>query len=62
VVGESKPSFGIGKSAISDCFIGASSKRAQDLRKRDLSKVRLCALMLDGVEFRKELFVVLRHR
>jgi putative transposase len=58
VVRESKPSFGIGKSAISDRFIVASGQRAQDLRKRDLSKLRLCALMLDGVEFRKELFVV----
>jgi putative transposase len=58
VVRESKPSFGIGKSAISDRFIVASGQRVQNLRKRDLSKLRLCALMLDGVEFRKELFVV----
>jgi hypothetical protein len=58
VVRESKPSFGIGKSAISDRFIVASGQRAQDLRKRDLSKLRRCLLVLDGVEFRKELFVV----
>jgi putative transposase len=58
VVRESKPSFGIGKSAISERFIVASGQRALDLRKRDLSKMRLCALMLDGVEFRKEMFVV----
>lgn len=58
VVRESKPSFGISKSAISDRFKIASGQRAQDLRKRDLSKLRLCALMMDGVEFRKELFVV----
>jgi hypothetical protein len=58
VVRESKPGFGIGKSAISDRFIVASGQRAQDPRQRDLSKLRLCALMLDGVEVRKELFVV----
>src|SRR5215471_12041777 len=58
VIRESKPSFGISKSAISDRFKIASGQRAQDLRKRDLSKLRLCALMMDGVEFRKELFVV----
>lgn len=58
IVRESKPSFGISKSAVSDRFKVASGQRAQDLRKRDLSKRRLCALMVDGVEFRKELFVV----
>src|SRR2546428_11630042 len=58
VVRESKPSFGIRKSAISDRFKFASGQRPQDVRKRDLSKLRLCALMMDGVEFRKELFVV----
>lgn len=58
IIRESKPSFGISKSAISDRFKVASGQRAQDLRQRDLSRLRLCALMVDGVEFRKELFVV----
>jgi hypothetical protein len=58
VIRESKPSFGISKSAISSRFKVASGQRAQDLRKPDLSKLRLCALLVDGVEFRKELFVV----
>jgi hypothetical protein len=58
IIRKSKPSFGISKSAVSDRFKIASGQRAQDLRKRDLSKLRLCALMVDGVEFRKELFVV----
>lgn len=58
VVRESKPSFGISKSAVSVRFKIASGQRAQDLRKRDLSKLRLCALLIDGVEFRRELFVV----
>lgn len=55
---ESQASFGMSKSAISSRFKVASGQRAQDVRKRDLSKLRLCALMLDGVEFRRELFVV----
>jgi putative transposase len=58
VIRESKPSFGISKSAVSERFVIASGQRVEDLRKRDLSKLRLCALMLDGVEFRKETFVV----
>jgi len=58
MIRESPPSFGISKSAVSDRFAIASSQRVEDLRKRDLSKLRLCALMLDGVEFRKELFLV----
>src|SRR5579875_2155 len=58
IVRESNPSFGISKSAVSDRFQIASGQRAPDLRKRDLSKLRICALMRDGVEFRKELLVV----
>ena len=58
VIRESKLSFGISKSTISDRFILASRQRVEDLRQRDLSKLRLCALMIDGVEFRKETFVV----
>jgi putative transposase len=55
---EAPPNFGMSRSAISNRFKVASGQRSLDLRKRDLSKLRLCALMLDGVEFRKELFVV----
>jgi hypothetical protein len=58
VVRESPPSFGMSKSAMSGRFKIASRQRAQTLRKRNVSKVRLCALMVDGVEFRRELFVV----
>ncbi|MGH9785728.1 MAG: IS256 family transposase [Terriglobia bacterium] len=50
--------FGIQKSAVRDRFILASGERVEDLRKRDLSKLRLCALLLDGVEYRQEHFVV----
>lgn len=55
---ECEPAFGISKSAVSDRFIVASGQRVEDLCKRDLSKLRLCALMLDGVEYRGEHFLV----
>jgi hypothetical protein len=48
VTRESQPSFGISRSAISSRFKVASGQRAQDLRKRDLSKLRLCALSYQG--------------
>jgi putative transposase len=57
-VRECAPAFGISKSAVSDRFITASGQRVEDLRKRNLSKLRLCALLMDGVEYRGEHFVV----
>lgn len=57
-VRECAPAFGINKSAVSDRFIAASGQRVEDLRKRNLSKLRLCALVMDGVEYRGEHFVV----
>ena len=57
-VRDNESTFGISKSAVSDRFIAGSADRVGDLRKRDLSKLRLCALMLDGVEYRQEHFVV----
>ena len=55
---ECAPAFGISKSAVSDRLITASGQRVEDLRKRNLSKLRLCALLMDGVEYRGEHFVV----
>jgi putative transposase len=57
-VRECAPAFGISKSAVSDRFITASGQRVEDLRKRNLSKLRLCVLLMDGVEYRGEHFVV----
>jgi transposase-like protein len=53
-VREGGTAFGVEKSAVSDRFIQARAKRAQELLNRDLRQVRLCALMLDGVEFKGE--------
>ena len=50
-VREGGAAFGVEKSAVSDRFIQAGAKRAQELLSRDLRQVRLCALMLDGMEF-----------
>lgn len=47
-------SFGIEKSAVSEKFIQASAQRVYQLLQRDLSQLRLCALMLDGVEFKND--------
>ena len=57
-VRECAPAFALGKSAVSERFVLASAERVADLCKRDLSKLRLCALLLDGVEYRDEHFLV----
>jgi putative transposase len=53
-VRECGSAFGLGKSAVSERFVQASAQRVHELLHRDLHGVQLCALMLDGVEFREE--------
>jgi putative transposase len=53
-VRESEESFAIEKSAVSEKFVAMSAKRVDELLKRDLSKLRLCALVLDGVEVKQQ--------
>jgi transposase-like protein len=55
---EREPVFGLSKSAISRHFVMASTEQINDLLKRDLSKLDLCALLVDGVEYDSEHFVV----
>lgn len=50
--------FGLSKSSISDRFVLASTEQVHKLLKRDLSKRSLCTLMVDGVEYQSEHFVV----
>ncbi|MGD1156197.1 MAG: transposase [Terriglobia bacterium] len=57
-VRECGTAFGVQKSAVTDRFIQANTKRVQELPHRDLHNTRLCALMLDGVEFRGEHMLV----
>jgi transposase-like protein len=51
-------SSGLSKSRVSGHFVMASAEKVQDLLRRDLSKIRLCALQIDGVEYKGEHFVV----
>jgi len=51
-------SFGLSKSSISDRFVLASTEQVNTLLKRDLSKLNLSILMVDGVEYSREHFVV----
>jgi putative transposase len=53
-VRESEKAFAIGKSAVSEKFIAMSARKVKELLKRDLSKLRLCALLLDGVEVKQQ--------
>lgn len=53
-VRESEKAFAIEKSAVSEKFVAMSARKVNDLLKRDLSKVRLCALVLDGVEVKRQ--------
>jgi hypothetical protein len=50
-IGERDGAFGLGKSSISDRFILASADQVEKLLKRNLAKLNLCALMVDGVEY-----------
>jgi len=53
-VRESEKAFAIEKSAVSEKFVAMSARKVNELLKRDLSKVRLCALVLDGVEVKQQ--------
>lgn len=53
-VRESEKSFAIEKSAVSEKFVAMSAKKVAELFKRDLGKLRLCALLLDGVEVKQQ--------
>lgn len=53
-VRECAESFGIEKSAVSEKFVAMSAKKVDELFKRDLGKLRLCALLLDGVEVKQQ--------
>ena len=49
---EGGTTLGVEKSAVSDRFIPASARRAQELLSSDLRQVHLCVVMLDGAESR----------
>lgn len=53
-VRECEQSFAIEKSAVSEKFVAMSAQRVKEFLKRDLSKLRLCALLLDGVQVKQQ--------
>lgn len=53
-VRECDEAFAIEKSAVSEKFVTMSAQKVNELLKRDLRKVRLCALLLDGVEVKQQ--------
>jgi transposase-like protein len=53
-VREAEDAFAIEKSAVSEKFVAMSAKKVNELLKRDLSKLSLCALLLDGVEVKRQ--------
>lgn len=53
-VRECEQSFAIEKSAVSEKFVAMSAQKVKEFLKRDLSKLRLCALLLDGVQVKQQ--------
>jgi transposase-like protein len=53
-VRESEQAFAIEKSAVSEKFVAMSAKKVEELFKRDLGRLHLCALLLDGVEVKQQ--------
>lgn len=51
-------SYGIEKSAVSEHFIRVSRRKVRELLERDLFPYELCAIYIDGVEFKGQHLVV----
>jgi putative transposase len=50
--------YGIEKSVVSEQFIEASRQKLRELLERRLDALKLCAVMMDGISFDGETFVV----
>jgi transposase-like protein len=50
--------YGISKSVISRKVVEATSEQLRNLCERDLSKLDLCVLVIDGVQVNKRVFIV----
>ena len=51
-------SYGIEKSAVSEHFVRVSGEKLRELLERPLGKLKLCAIYLDGIEFKGQCLVV----
>lgn len=50
--------YGIKKSSISRHFIKATAEQMREFMERELSGLELCAIFIDGIEFKKQMLVV----
>jgi transposase-like protein len=50
--------YGIKKSSISRHFVKATAEQMREFMERDISGLDLCALFIDGIEFKRQMLVV----
>ncbi|MBI4684627.1 MAG: IS256 family transposase [Nitrospirae bacterium] len=50
--------YGIKKSSISRHFVKATAEQMREFMERELSGLELCAIFIDGIEFKKQMLVV----
>lgn len=50
--------YGIKKSSISRHFVKATAEQMREFMERDISRLELCAIFIDGIEFKKQMLVV----
>lgn len=50
--------YGIKKSSISRHFVKATAEQMREFMERDLSGLELCAIFIDGIEFKRQMLVV----
>jgi transposase-like protein len=50
--------YGIKKSSISRHFVKATAEQMREFMERDLSGLDLCAIFIDGIEFKRQMLVV----
>ena len=58
VVREFTAAYGIEKSAVSEHFVRTSRQKMRELLERPLDQLKLCAIYLDGIEFKAQHLVV----
>ena len=50
--------YGIKKSSISRHFVKATAEQMREFMERDLSGLELCAIFIDGIEFKRQTLIV----
>lgn len=57
-IGKFLKGYGIKKSSVSRHFVKATAEQMREFMERDLSSLNLCAIFIDGIEFKGHLLVV----